>query len=206
MTDNVHIPKKLTGLVDYIKDRGVQLTRQNEDGRVNSANDEAHVIRILREGIREVHEATARAWYDFKLDDYYINLKITAGQVDNLNCKLGMYYSLTGCLPKFNNSIGWEKYIEILQKDIKPNDVDYYFLTLFKAPNLSKEAYILPLKAINNLVPNGSNLPFQADTGNHELVNRSYEDAKKYILTKFKESLQIRASGFNAFRTHFPDI
>ena len=54
---------------------------------------------------------------------------------DNLNCKLGIYYALTGSMLTFDNTIAWDNYFKMLSNNLKENHTNYYFLILNKSFN-----------------------------------------------------------------------
>lgn len=57
-----------------------------------------------------------------------LNIKITTTHtIDNLNCKLGIYYALTGDIPSFNNGINCDQYFCNLKTNLKENSADAYF-------------------------------------------------------------------------------
>ncbi len=148
-----------------------------------------------------------RDWVDFsfvKNDIFYpVNIKVsTTKTADNLNCKLGIYYALTGKIPYFNNGIVWEEYFKNLSQNIASNITDYYFLIINK--NDTSDIFYTSLKQLEQLVPNGNNLPFQAKWDeNRNLILRNFEESKKFILDNFAASLQLRADAYFSFKRYF---
>ena len=123
----------------------------------------------------------------------------------NLNCKLGIYYALTGKIPPFHNEVSWEIYFEKLKEDLKANDRDYYFLIINK--NNPSDVFATSLKCLKNIVPNGNNLPFQAKwEDNRQMVKRDFEEAKEFLLGTFEQSLKLRADTYLHFKQYFPNI
>ena len=137
-----------------------------------------------------------------------INIKITnisQGVADNLNCKTGMMYVITGKTPEelgITNNSSWEKIIKRLkeykdspEKCNKERYIDYYFM-VFDKKDCSK-SFVNSLKHINKLSPNGSNLPFQCVWKNNtDRITRTYEEAKNNILKTFEESLEKQAKPY----------
>lgn len=134
---------------------------------------------------------------------FVLNIKIsTTKTADNLNCRLGIYYALMGQFPPFNNNVEWGEYFWNLKQGIKENDRDYYFLIVNK--NNPKDIFATSLKQLCNVVPNGSNLPFQAKwDDNRVLVQRTFDEAKDFILSAFEESLRLRAETYGYFKQNF---
>ena len=190
-----------------LDDSGISNTK---DGRIDSAINERLVIdKILEEF--PIHEPPkARHWFDFSIttsDAFYpVNIKVSNfGAADNLNCKLGIYYALTGKEPDFSNETAWDHFFHMLASNIQENDKDYYFLALNKdAPS---QILVQGLKTIGKLSPSGSNLPFQCNWGsNLEPVHRPFDEAKDYLLSCLGKSVKLRANIYDEFRAHFPDI
>ena len=208
------IPLVLREIRDYLIDQEITFNdlsiNNTEDGRIKSAMIEKFIIsKIL--GQFPIHDPPkARCWFDFSItvNDvlYPVNIKVSNfGAADNLNCKLGIYYALTGKVPKFSNESDWNKFFYRLASNIKENDKDYYFLVLNK--DNPRQILVQGLKTIRELVPNGNNLPFQCNWGNNiEPVNRPFDNAKDYLLSCLGKSTKLRANIHYQFEEHFPDI
>lgn len=95
-----------------------------------------------------------RDWVDFSFEEngifYPVNIKVsTTKTTDNLNCKLGIYYALTGKLPPFGNGVGWEQYFKTLRDNLVENDRDYYFF-IFNKDN-SNDVFATSLKCLESV-------------------------------------------------------
>lgn len=124
---------------------------------------------------------------------------------DNLNCKLGIYYALTGCLPDFSNTIDWKHYFEFLNHNLgKLKTRDYLFLVVNKTNPL--DIIINSLKYIGKLQPNGNNLPFQCKwSENKNPEYKTFEACKNYILSTFGQSIKLRADIYFSFQKLFKE-
>lgn len=200
------LPNLLNKIVEFLKKQDLNLSKNSPDGRINSALNEDEIINILSSKFI-IERPDTRDWYDFSFkqnDNFYpVNIKIsTTKTADNLNCKLGIYYALTGELPDFNNGVNWETYFATLSKNIKENSKDYYFLIINK--DNTKDIFATSLKCLTNLVANGNNLPFQVKwDDNRTLINRSFNEAKSFILRNLGESLKLRADAYFLFTKYF---
>ena len=157
----------------------------------------------------------AREWYDFALEIsdnrgntsfYPVNIKVTdTTHADNLNCKLGIYYALTGMLPDFHNETKWQVYFNKLKQYIgKDTSKDYYFLIVNK--NKSNDIFCNTLKGLCSLQPNGNNLPFQCKWDcNRKETHRNFESAKQMIMSTFAESIKLRSDIYIQFKNLFPE-
>lgn len=119
---------------------------------------------------------------------------------DNLNCKWGIYYALTGEKPNFvDEEISWNKFLDLLKNNAKENDQDYYFLVI-NCEN-STEVFWNSLKQISLLVTNGQILPFKCCWNkNKSRVTRNFEDAKKFLMKNLRKSIKIRNEIMKKFR------
>ena len=174
-------PKTLEEIKDFLQQHHFTLTQTTRDGRVNSAFNEDEIVALIDEHF-PIRRPKIRDWFDFAFEEndifYPVNIKVsTTETADNLNCKLGIYYALTGKLPDFKNGISWENYLHKLKDNIHDNNRDYYFLIVNK--DNTQDIFISSLKTISHLVPNGNNLPFQAQWNENKTPQiRDYKQAK----------------------------
>lgn len=229
------LEEALKNIIEYCKSQSIELSNSAIDGRINSSLNEQEVILIIKEyaeksewmiknnltiGIPNVDNN--RCWYDFSIESLNtlesnvfmpINIKITkidGGAADNLNCKLGIFWALTGCLPSsviidnlhLSNGISWEQFFKFLDNKMAVNkDKDYYFLVINKDD--TKDIFWSSLKSLRTISPNGNNLPFQCKwKENRERVNRSFIEARDFILTCFKTSIEKRETIGVSFRKY----
>lgn len=228
------LEKALDNIVEYCKLQSIELSKSSVDGRINSSLNEQEVIFIIKDyvensewmkennltiGVPNIDNN--RCWYDFSIESLDtlennmfmpINIKITKidGAADNLNCKLGIFWALTGCLPSsvivdnfhLSNGISWEHFFKFLDNKMAVNkDKDYYFLVINKDD--TKDIFWSSLKSLKTISPNGNNLPFQCKwKENRERVIRNFIDARDFILTCFKISIEKRETIGVSFRKY----
>ena len=202
------IPPVLTEMCDFLSESRVPLTR-TDNARIDSATNEKTVLEKLSERFAIEQQPQARHWWDFSIRDdgvlLPVNLKLTelGNANDNMNCKLGIYYALTGREPDFANETPWHDFFERLAGDMQENSRDYYFLVVNK--NDSADVFAQGLRTLGTLTPNGNNLPFQCCwRDNREPQERSFGDARDFLLSVFAQSIKRRAKMDNAFQKHFP--
>lgn len=201
-------PKTLLEIQDYLINQCLSLSQQTRDGRLNSAFNEDEIIDEIAKKF-EIERPKVRDWVDFGFyenEEYYpVNIKVSnTTTADNLNCKLGIYYALTGKFPHFGNGVEWNTYFQSLRENISNNSKDYYFLIINK--KASRDIFISTLRGLQKLTPNGNNLPFQAKwCENREYVSRTYEEAKEFILQYFAKSLKLRANAYEDFLRYFDE-
>lgn len=200
------MPTLLIQIVEFLKENPITLTKQSRDGRINSAFNEDEIFNILESNFA-INRPNMRDWFDFAFKENGIfcpvNIKVsTTKTTDNLNCKLGIYYALTGKIPPFGNGVSWDCYFKNLKENIQENTKDYYFLIINK--DSSSDVFVTSLKSLENILPNENNLPFQAKWGNNRnIVIRDFESAKTFLLGFFEKSLQLRAEAYLHFKRYF---
>ena len=199
-------PQMLFEIVEFLKEQNLHLSTRSRDGRINSAFNEDEVFSLLEQNFA-INRPNMRDWVDFSFiqNEVFIpvNIKVsTTKTADNLNCKLGIYYALTGQIPPFNNTVSWENYFKTLSENLKANNADYYFLIINKDnPN---DVFATSLKGLESIKPNGNNLLFQAIwNDNRNFTQRNFTQTKDFILNTFKESLKLRADAYFSFRKYF---
>lgn len=195
-------------ICQYLCDKKFDLSCVTSDGRLNAAINESEIISIIQEKF-EINVPRSRAWYDFAIEDgdkfFPVNIKVTdTTHADNLNCKLGLYYALTGRKPSFQNEIGWLPFFEELSKNFGyDKNHDYYFLVVNKSNR--NDIFCTTLKSLKSLQPNGNNLPFQSRwKDNREPQCRTFESAAEMLLTTLGQSIKLRADVYFNFKRYFP--
>lgn len=126
-------PQELVEIVKSLQKDNLKLSQKSRDGRINSALNKDEILNIIDSRF-EINRHKVRDWIDFSIEIgniyYPVNIKVTTTTTtDNLNCKLGIYYALTGMQPNFSNDIPWPNYFKILSKHLQENDKDYYFFS-----------------------------------------------------------------------------
>jgi hypothetical protein len=156
-----------------------------------------------------------REWYDFSIENnkenYFMPVNIKVSELDapdNLNCKLGIFYALTGCNPKdvdLNNGDSWKQFFKKTNEYMGTDEnKDYYFLVVNK--NDTSDIFWNSLKSLNELKPNGNNLPFQCSwRKNRTRVERNYKESRKFILDNLDKSIKLRESIGATFRDYLND-
>ena len=201
-------PDKLLKIEKYLIDMDFKLSKRSKDGRVNSAFNEDEILKIIQNNF-EINIPRKRDWWDFSFEEnnifYPVNIKITeTTKNDNLNCKMGIYYCLTGMIPDFGNEINWDSYFQKLKENIgKSKNRDYYFLVINKS---DKTIFLQTLSSLNKLIPNGNNLPFQCKwDDNKKIIKRNFEERISFILQTFSQSIKLRAKILSDFKKYFKE-
>ena len=81
---------------------------------------------------------------------------------------------------------------------MRETDKDYYYMIINKPTG---KVHLNSLKGIRVLIPNPSNPPFQCRwNDNAKPVQRTYEEAKSYILSVLSQTFCKRAEDYKTFK------
>jgi len=122
--------------------KSINLTKSDEsDGRISSAIAEKPYLSELKKRLVEKHVFSVeipndRHWYDIRINDIPINLKITTGSTsDNALNKVAVIYSLTGIEVK-NKNMNFDCFYKHLQnskiKKERDPKTEYHYLVINK--------------------------------------------------------------------------
>ena len=186
-------PVELKEAVKYLQSR-VTASGRHEDGRVNSIDDEDSIIDelIARYG-DAVKKPAACTWYDLELFGYKVNIKSSSmAGADNCSANMALLYCFTDAKLKS----GWSHFYQSF-KNIVDNQRNYYFIVLDKNTG---NVYLQSLLTLVRLTSNGNNLPFQIVwKDNIKPVERTFEEAYRFLIDAFKESVRKRLAVHNGY-------
>ena len=158
----------------FLINQPIQINNNNEDGRINSCDDESTIVdSLLKKFDNKIQKPKMRMWYDILAFDHIygwipINIKTTTMLTSDNTGNLAMcVYAYTDEMLDIsnNNTFVNGKMSDILfeklknKKYNKQNKKDYYFIVLNKTN--SKDIIINSIKGLEFLTPNINNLPFQ---------------------------------------------
>ena len=181
------------------------------EGRGGSLKDENNIINWLLKHPKwgsRVEETKARRFGDFILDGiYYINIKTDEfnknprpGGGCNVFSKCGFAYALSNAtVEEIGGSMNLTKFTNFINSCNVDNNRDYLFLC-FNKLNM-QEIFIRGAKEINHYYGNPSNflqvnLPWEYI---NEPVDRSFTEAKEFILSTLKGSIEKKHKDENYF-------
>lgn len=113
----------------------------SEDGRITSAVKEVEYLDQLEQRLLEsnpdfrIERPKARHWYDVRINDIPINLKLTTGGTDNAFNKVAIVYSISGeeIVKKNMNFNKWFEYLKgVSKKVVRDRASEYHYLVLNK--------------------------------------------------------------------------
>ena len=186
------LPLVMYKIQKYLKAQAFQFSNQNEDGRINSCNDEDEVIKLLVKNFGDkIKKPKIRMWYDILVfDNMYgwlpVNIKTTTLQTSDNTGNLAMcVYAYTNEILNIHKDKSYENgkmsailFDKLKKKEYnKNNKKDYYFIVLNKENN--SDIIVNSVKGLSVLTPNINNLPFQVNwSKNREF---QYEKISKKI-------------------------
>jgi adenine-specific DNA-methyltransferase len=166
------LPLIMYKIQNYLKSQNINISNQNEDGRINSCVDEDEIIKLLIKYFgNKIKKPKIRMWYDIlAFDNIYgwipVNIKTTNTLTSDNTGNLAMcVYSYTDELldlyKQYDNGLMSEKlYNKLKNKNYNKNyKKDYYFLVINKKN--TNDIIINSIKGLSVLTPNINNLPFQ---------------------------------------------
>ena len=196
--------EKLNVVVDFLNSKNINISEKHEDGRINSIDDEATIIEILKKEYgNNIIEPPPRCWWDLKIFGVPINIKVSAFKTaDNFSAKGAVLFSLTNLSEKEIDSVkSWKAFEDkvVLGKDIEDNGRDYYCIVLNKTTN---EVMLQGLKTLTKLTPNGNNLLFQINwSKNKTIINRTHKESYDFLIGAYKESVRKKVSVHDGYET-----
>ena len=198
------IPKILEDVGSFLNEVDIPVCTRHSDGRLNSAEDETTIIRILQDEYDEenIIEGVVRHWWDVKIFGYPVNIKSSAFKTaDNFSAKGAVLYSVTNIteeeITKINSFPDFEG--ELRKSKDEDNNRDYYCLVLNKETN---EVLMQGLKTLTKLTPNGNNLLFQINwSKNKEIIERSDKEGYEFLIGAYKESISKKVGIHEGYET-----
>lgn len=206
------MPERLLEIAEWLGRRKVRLLKGNENRRIDSVKAHTEILQLLLQqrnlGVIPF-PSESPPWYSFQVPTAdgtcYVKLKVSSfSRADNLNCRGGIYYALTGVGPVNTETSSWDKYFYMLSRNLDADRrEDFYFLVMNCLE--TNDVFCNSLKGLSEIKPNGSNLPFQCNwSDNREPSQRTDRQATEYILGQLEKSAQLRAEMLHAYNKHFP--
>ncbi|MDA7984225.1 MAG: hypothetical protein MPJ52_01505 [Alphaproteobacteria bacterium] len=192
------IPDEIQKVCEYLRDRDLPLPEGSRNTRRDSSIAEDRVVDLLRQGEErgelnfDIQQAPSeKDWYDVKIGGYYCDIKISnLKSTDNTNAKRAIYYFLTGQNPAEEKVPPQASafFPRMLENESPDEGRDFYYIIIGKT---DRDVFPVTLKTAREFKPSASNLPFQCNWDkNREPVERSWQEAKDYLLTQWAESLR----------------
>ena len=197
---NPSVRTKLQKVVNYINKEGVTICNENDDGRVNSIEDENVLIKRLAEACKALgfsfYEPPPRSWNDWKFEGEPVQIKSSAGSADNWSSARALLYAVSDStfedVDNFQNRGPriWEKL-----RDLPDENKTNKGMPILVVDKHTGKVHLKCLTELGGLQSNGSNLPFQIkwkEELKSEPVLRDAQAAYKFIMSAYYESIKKR--------------
>lgn len=166
---NPKAPQILNDIVEALKGANLQAVNENDEGRVNSKQDEDNIIAWLKnqpQFANCIQSGALRNFGDMTVLDnngvgHVVNIKTSIGSGDNAFSKLGMLWALTDLTiddfkeMKIANKISDNYFAELVLAHKADTERDYWFLSLDK--NDFSHVVLRGVKQITNWGKNPTN-------------------------------------------------
>ena len=197
-------------IIDSQKDKYKFGQDVTADGRNESANKEKEIIDTIKTHYLQnpdikviIPDAKLRSFIDLKIviqktKEININIKITKGNnaADNANATKAILWVFSNLSVNEISHNTSQKIKALAHSSNIETNRDYYYIVVFK--DRDKNTIWTSLRMLNKLRANGNNPPFQINWNeNHKRVTRTYKEAKRFILSKYMESLKLQIESYS---------
>ncbi|MDI9347572.1 MAG: hypothetical protein QM538_03630 [Methylacidiphilales bacterium] len=208
------IPSELKEVILCLKKNKMILQNNMGDGRQDSSTNENKVIQTIQNAnlgfkvtAENLNKNNNRNWFDATIAGYYVNIKISAlKSADNTSAKPAIFYFLTG---QTETPTHTKQYWEQMKQNESPDENRNYFYLIVNKDNPS-DVFCTSLKGLKTVNANGSegNYPFQCVWDeNRELADRTWAEAKIFLLTQFAKSVTKTISKLSeGLPCYYPEI
>lgn len=158
------------------------------DGRISSAMKESEYLTTLKAALPPhftTEIAKDRHWYDVRINDIPINLKLTTGGTDNAFNKVALIYTLTGTEPakrNMNFSELWAHLKAAPKKPTRDRQTEYHYLVVDKPTGNTLLKSILDIHTYKSNPCNDMQINWA-----NEFRNMDYYSAEEEYQEKVKE-------------------
>jgi len=196
-------------ILDTCKDINLIYSEEG-DGRITSAVKEEEYLTLLKEGILnrkpsyKVEIPPPRHWYDIRINDIPINLKLTSGGTDNVFNKTAIIFTITGKEPK-KHSMNFNSFLNMIRegqkKEMRVQATEYHYLVVHKRTG---SVILKPILDIHTFKSNPSN-DLQINWNNefkhsgYRIDDEKFRDKICELLKTIQTSIQKALSGSREF-------
>ena len=189
--DTIELIHKTASTIDIAFDKN-----SKDDGRIDSAIKEPEFLNCLKTELLKIQPkldieiSKKRAWYDIKINNIPINLKITSGGNDNANNKTAIIYTLTGQIvdESMNPNVMLENIKKLTVKNIRNKETEYHYLVYHKKTKKVLLKSILDIKKYNSNPCNELQIKWNYEFDNIDYVCTDHQSKMLELLKTLQES------------------
>jgi hypothetical protein len=195
------IPKDMTHYINTISAiktacEKINLTYSGDgDGRIVSAIKEPEYLNTLKTILNKTHPTftveigKARLWFDIRINNIPINLKLTTCNADNCFNKESIIYSMTGLDSTKKNmdfNTFWELCSSSKKKELRDKSTEYHYLVVDKNTGGILLKSILDIHTFKTNPSNKMQINWK-----HEFQNIDYTTPDHLFKEKIQELLKV---------------
>ena len=182
-----------------------------EDGRIESAVKETEYLDKLNEILHAsnpdfwIVRPRARHWFDIKINEIPINLKLTTGGTDNACNKKAIAYSISGDddLPSNTNFDRWFAHLKTMPKKVnRDRSSEYHYLVLNKITGKLLFKSIFDIHSYKSNPCNDMQISWAQEFLNADykvVSNEDYKAKVRELLKTVQRSVKQRIASMNEF-------
>jgi hypothetical protein len=167
----------------------VSFATEATDGRIGSAMKESEYLTTLKAALPAhftAEIAKDRHWYDIRINDIPINLKLTTGGTDNAFNKVALIYTITGAEPakrnmNFNEVWSHLKNTKTPKKMVRDRQTEYYYLVVDKRTGQTLFKSILDIHTYKSNPCNDMQINWTNEFNNLDYYSTDEEYQEKII-------------------------
>lgn len=180
------------------------------DGRIVSAVKEKEYLDLLEEGLRaryptiRISRPADRHWYDIRIHDIPINLKITTGGTDNAFNKTAILFTVSGVEIQKKN-MNFNLFFKVLtdspKKTVRNQMTEYHYLVVNKADGVNLLKSILDIHSYKSNPCNDLQINWANEFRNIDFKtpDDKFKEKIKELLTTVQTSVRQAIAGMKEF-------
>lgn len=195
---NNKLLEELIEIKNWINKNPEVISRENEDGRIDSLLKESTISKKIADNFKNVYfKVSNRSFGDIYIEidkkKYPVNIKLTS-KTNNSNDNLVGMVSLMSFIFFGGKSCNSHSQIAKKIKDglFSKEENDYGFISITKETG---ECEVSTMITMEGYVVNPSN-GFQANFNKINTIDKSFDQGRAYIINKYKEYLKKKAEAY----------
>lgn len=183
------------------------------DGRITSAIKEKEYLDLLEKGLKDsypsitVSRPKERHWYDVRIQDIPINLKLTTGGTDNAFNKVAILYTISG-VETTKKNMNYNQFFkaarECAKKAARDHATEYHYLVVHKERQGADSVLLKSILDIHSFKSNPCN-DLQINWNNefkhmdHCIADEDFREKTKELLKTVQTSVRQAIASMSEF-------
>lgn len=195
-------------ILDVCQGINIQFSKEG-DGRIVSAIKESEYLDLLEKGLLQkdpsfiLERPKERYWYDIRINQIPVNLKLTTGGTDNAFNKTAILYTLSG--EEIRQNMNYNEFFKTLQnlkkKLIRDPSTEYHYLVVNKDTGKILFKSILDIHTYKSNPCNDLQINWNNEFKNlqYKINNDQYQEKCKELLGAIQTSVKKAVEGMKEF-------